>query len=70
MRVTYDQSVDAAYIYLVDAIKPGESVRQEIAGPLVIDYDAQNKILGIEVLGASKQLRKATLSEADNRMNN
>ena len=67
MRITYDASADAAYIYLVGAIEPGASVRQNTTEPLgrILDFDAQNKLLGIEVLGASAILSKATLSAAE-----
>lgn len=62
MHVKYDASVDAAYIYLVERIEPG-GVRKtyqcdplDIDGMINLDFDADGRLLGIEVLGASRKL--------------
>jgi uncharacterized protein YuzE len=68
MRVTYDAAADMGYIYLVDEIKPGEAVRQVIAGEdeaFVLDLDAQGRLLGIEVFGAGTQLHPNLLAIAE-----
>ena len=56
---TYDDEVDAGYIAF-DEIAPGEAVTQVIVendaiGPLsvVLDLDANGKLLGIELLGVT-----------------
>ncbi|MFF3884048.1 DUF2283 domain-containing protein [Streptomyces sp. NPDC001914] len=52
MRVTYDAKAGMAYIYLVDAVAPGEAVRQAIAGDdmaAVLDFDANGRLLGVEL---------------------
>ena len=52
MRVTYDVKAGMAYICLVDAIAPGEAVRQVIAGDdmaAVLDFDADGRLLGVEL---------------------
>ena len=70
MRITYDATVDAAYIYLVDRIGPGEASRMvpldpvEIGGMINLDFDSDNRLLGIEVLGASQLLSPGLLSMA------
>ncbi|GAA2818262.1 DUF2283 domain-containing protein [Kitasatospora sp. CM 4170] len=62
MRISCDPEADAAMIYLVDLIKPGEAVEQvvvdDVPGPgeLVLDFDASGRILAIEVIGASRLL--------------
>jgi uncharacterized protein YuzE len=58
IRMTYDEGANAAYIYMKDPIKRGESVKQEIASgesiSLIIDLDKDGKILGIEFLMAKQ----------------
>jgi uncharacterized protein YuzE len=62
MKVTYDALVDAAYIYLEDAPQPGSAVTtlsldpREIHGEVNIDLDSAGRIIGIEVLDASRLL--------------
>lgn len=62
LRVTYDESVDAAYIYFQAEIGFGGSARMipidpvEVGGMVNLDVDAEGRILGVEVLGASKLL--------------
>jgi uncharacterized protein YuzE len=64
MRVSYDAEIDAAYIYLVDAPLPGSAVTtlsldpREINGEVNIDLDLEGRIMGIEVLDASRLLPK------------
>lgn len=50
--MTYDRQADAVYI----AVGRGEIARQEEAGPFIYDVDAQGRVIGIEVLSASKVL--------------
>lgn len=71
MRITHDAEADAAYVYLVDAIGQGEVAYSRIAGitmnraALTVDFDADGRILGIEVLGAGAVLREETISAAE-----
>ena len=51
MRITYDKDVDALYIELSNK-KAVES--EEIENDIVLDYDADNKIIGIEILNCIK----------------
>lgn len=64
-RITHDPRANAAYVSLVN-IAPGEAVRQQVVGgDIVLDYDANGKLLGIEVLDARRLLRESTLATAD-----
>ena len=71
MKVTYDPSSDAAYIYLVDEIAVGGVARtypcdpREVSGQINLDFDADGRLLGIEVLDASKKLSEALLQNAE-----
>jgi uncharacterized protein YuzE len=50
--VTYDPEADAVYIY----VARGKVDRTEEAGPFIYDLDTDGRILGIEILSASKLL--------------
>ncbi len=69
MRFTYDSSADAAYIYLVPEITPGQVAKTyacdplEVGGQINLDFDSSGKLLGVEVLDASKRLPEALLKE-------
>lgn len=62
-KLTYDREVDAAYIYIAD-IAPGEvantvtydDMPTSVHGDVNLDFDRNGKLLGIEILGASKIL--------------
>jgi uncharacterized protein YuzE len=52
MRVRVDRGADAVYVNLTDRpIKESE----EVAGGIVVDYDDQGRIVGVEILDASKR---------------
>lgn len=50
--MTYDPDADAVYITLGNA----EIDRQEEAGPFIYDVDEGGRVIGIEILSASKVL--------------
>jgi uncharacterized protein YuzE len=52
MDMTYDPDADAVYIY----VGKEEIDRQEEAGPFIYDVDAQGRVIGIEILSATKTL--------------
>ena len=64
MKFTYDKEADAAYIYL--EIIPDNTIKRtvELKENVFLDYDAHNKIVGIEILEASKSMSKKTLLAA------
>ena len=50
--MTYDPEADAIYMYM----SRGEVDRTEEAGPFIYDVDAEGRVLGIEILDATKVL--------------
>ncbi len=61
MKITYDKTADAAYIYLTD-IEAGGAARTETVNENInLDFDATGKLVGIEVLSASKILPESLL---------
>lgn len=66
MRLTYDPAANAAYLYIVDPIEPGAAVTQEVAedSGVILDFDAEGRLLGIEFLSPDTQLRPETLRQA------
>ncbi len=50
--ISYDPEADAVYI----TIGRGDIDRTEEAGPFIYDVDADGRIVGIEILSASKVL--------------
>jgi len=53
MNWRYDADADAAYLDLASA---AVEESEEVAPDIVVDYDADGRIVGIEVLHASKRL--------------
>lgn len=71
MKLTYDDSVDAAYIQLVDELGAGGVANTypcdpaEVGGMINLDFDDAGRLVGIEVLDASKLLPPAVLALAE-----
>lgn len=68
MRLTYDREADAAYIYL-DAIPPGAAKKtipwgQAPMREVFLDFNEEGRLVGIELLDASRLLTKGTLESA------
>ena len=66
---TYDADADAAYFSLAPDIKDGDAVRQDFfqwegGGEIILDFDTDNRLLGVEVIGARAVLRASTLRRA------
>ncbi len=55
MKVTYEPEVDVLRIIFRDV--PIEESDEERPG-VIFDYDADGKLVGIEILSASKQIEK------------
>jgi len=65
MKLEYDKEVDAAYIYLEATIKDGEVKKTiELNENIILDFDEKGKLLGVEILDASKILNKKVILEA------
>ena len=58
MKVTVDKEADALYMRLSDT-RMRDSV--EVKPGVILDYDDQNNLVGIEILRVSKQVPSATL---------
>ncbi len=65
MRITYDSKVDALYIRFIETTVTSEHVAEGV----VLDYDADGLLAGIEILDAVKRFgtkdvfKKVTLEE-------
>lgn len=65
MKFEYDEQADAAYIYLKHPISDGEAKKTiELNENIIIDFDEKGKLLGVEILDASKLLSKKELLKA------
>ena len=64
MKITYDKDADAAYIYLVDKILKGAVERTiELNGDILLDFNKDKKLIGVEILHASKNMPKQAISK-------
>jgi YD repeat-containing protein len=52
MRVRVDQKADAIYVTLTDRLV---EVSEEATEGIIVDYDAEGRVVGIEILDASKR---------------
>lgn len=71
LRVTHDDDVDAAYVHLASPRAPGTAVRtipvalpDTIPASILLDFDAENRLIGVEVLGARNALPEELLDSA------
>ncbi|GAA2295302.1 hypothetical protein GCM10010234_41460 [Streptomyces hawaiiensis] len=71
VRVTYDRTVDAAYVYFTHPQVRAQAAHMypcdpvEVGGVLNIDFDDKGRVIGIEVLAASSKLPKYLLDSAE-----
>jgi uncharacterized protein YuzE len=71
MRITYDRDADAAYIYLTDAsLLPGRDSLScdkpaDVEHAWVVMDWREGRIVGLEVLDASKLLHPDLLAQAE-----
>ena len=54
MRITYDEEADAAYVYLAGLVDKPET--RQVNSDVYLDFDENGRLLGVEVLAASKNL--------------
>jgi uncharacterized protein YuzE len=72
MRWSYDSTSDLAYLYFAESEASGRVVRSETVQPhdgepadtVVLDFDAQGMLVGIEFIGARAFLSPNLLAEA------
>jgi len=60
IRVEYDSKADAMYIWLRKATY---EISEELAENVIIDLDKRGRIIGIEILDASKNLGKQLVNK-------
>lgn len=60
IRVEYDSKADALYIWLR---KARYEISEELAENVIIDLDKRGRIIGIEILDASKNLGKQLVNK-------
>jgi uncharacterized protein YuzE len=70
MRVTFDGETDVGYIQLVEPDWPARPVRQVVAedpegSGVVLEFDADGRLLGVELLSARHQLHPDLLGVAE-----
>ena len=59
MKITYDPEIDAMYIYLVEGKHDCRTV--QLNDDINLDFGDQEKLVGIEILDASRVLGKGKL---------
>jgi uncharacterized protein YuzE len=59
--ITYDPDADAAYVTLSDAAVQDSA---EVSPGVVLDYDSDGRVVGIELLSARTHLAPGTWSRA------
>ncbi len=68
IKITYDNKADAAYIFLkepnIDIAKTYPCDPKEVNGMINLDFDKDGRLVGIEVMDASKKLPKEILDQA------
>lgn len=69
MNITYDKDVDAAYITIGAAVEEGQVhstvvCEEKDAEGIHLDFDKKGRLLGIEILGASRLISAETLADA------
>jgi uncharacterized protein YuzE len=70
MRLTYDPSIDAAYIYFGEighgGVKYTYTASPEISTDMInLDFDGDGRLVGVEVLSASRTLPPELLAAAE-----
>ncbi len=61
--MVYDKETDAAYIYIIDTIRKGEVKKTvPMSENVILDYDSHKKLIGIEILSASKIVPKQAVA--------
>ena len=70
LRMTYDPDAAAAFIYISDPIERGGGVASSSVldkftpgASMIASFDANERLLGIELLGASRLLRPNVLTD-------
>ncbi|WP_329305870.1 DUF2283 domain-containing protein [Streptomyces sp. NBC_01260] len=71
VKVTYDKSVDAAYVYFTEPQVRARSAHMypcapvDVDGMINLDFDEHGRLIGIEVLAAGSKLPEYLLKSAE-----
>lgn len=65
MRATYDAAANAAYIYFVEPVAGAAKRTVKASEGMFLDYDAEGRLLGIEILEARERLPESMIREAE-----
>lgn len=71
MKIEYDEESDAAYIWLLDDIEQskssyeGEIWPEELKDNIGLIFSSDNKLMGLEILFASKYLTEELLKNKE-----
>jgi uncharacterized protein YuzE len=70
MRLTFDPEANAAYVYIADEIADRAAVEnlvveREGKGDIVLDFDANGHLPGIEIIGAAELVHQSVLAVAE-----
>lgn len=60
MKIEYDRKADAIYVYLKETLRKVKESR-EIEPGVVLDWDEDDELQGIEVLNVSRRFKEADL---------
>lgn len=66
IRLSFDGEVDAAYLSLqpMDVIQPSAATTVTVDADISLDFDHKGRLIGIEVLAATRRLHPALLQDA------
>lgn len=59
MKIEYSKKADALYVYFIEKYV---SASKEVAEGIVLDFDENDQIIGIEILDASKRFGKSDIA--------
>ena len=65
MKVSYDKQVDAMYISLENVKSKRVKKTISLNDDIIIDFDKNKKIVGIEILSASKNIAQKQLKQVE-----
>ena len=70
MRITFDRGANAAYIYLAgsqdgSAVETYQVEKPHLRGMINLDFDKTGRLIGVEVINATKLLPHSLLETAE-----
>ena len=62
MKIDYDKEVDALYIHFQEGTY---DISKEVAEGIMLDFDAEGKLIGIEILDVSEKMPNKKFSDGE-----